>query len=40
MTIQFKQAAFFMYGRQEIKGIIIGKYSHLFDLKRARYLPV
>jgi len=24
-----------MYGRQEIKGIIIGKYSHLFDLKKS-----
>lgn len=35
MTIQIKQAAFFMYGKTEIKGIIIGKYSHLFDLKKS-----
>ncbi|HPS30201.1 MAG TPA: hypothetical protein PLZ43_08095 [bacterium] len=35
MTLQIKQAAFFMYGKQEIKGIIIGKYSHLFDLKKS-----
>lgn len=35
MTIQIKQAAFFMYGKQEIKGIIIGKYEHLFDLKKS-----
>lgn len=30
--IQIKQAAFFMYGKQEIKGIIIGKYSHLKEI--------
>lgn len=35
MTIQIKQASFFLYGKQEIKGIIIGKYSHLFDLKKS-----
>lgn len=38
MTIQIKQAAFFMYGKQEIKGIIIGKYNHLFDLKKSPIL--
>jgi hypothetical protein len=35
MTIQIKQASFFLYGKQEIKGIIIGKYNHLFDLKKS-----
>lgn len=35
MTLQIKQAAFFMYGKTEIKGIIIGRYEHLFDLKKS-----
>jgi len=35
MTIQIKQASFFLYGKTEIKGIIIGNYNHLFDLKKS-----